>query len=76
MARLKKPSEVVRLNLDVGVECRRTLNDLQKRTESMSITDVVKKAVKLYDFLLFLQEQGGKLKTTQPDGQDEIIKIL
>lgn len=76
MARLKKPNEIVRLNLDVGVECRRTLNDLQKRTESMSITDVVKKAVKLYDFLLFLQEQGGKLKTTQPDGQDEIIKIL
>jgi hypothetical protein len=71
-----KPAERVRLSLDVSARVRAQLENLESRTEAGSITEVVRRALSLYDLVIEHQEEGGKLVFRHSDGEEELLRVL
>lgn len=69
-------NERVRLSLDVTPTVRQQLEDLEIRTEAGSLTEVIRRALALYDLVVEHQEDGGKLVFSHPDGSDETLRVL
>lgn len=75
MSALEKKDRV-RLSLDVTPRVREQLGDLETRTEAGSITEVIRRALALYDLVIEHQGEGGKLIFRHSDGEDEVLKVL
>ena len=75
MAATKTPDRT-RLSLDVSPKVREQLDLLETRTEAGSITEVIRRALALYDLVTEHQSEGGKLVFRFPDAEDEILKVL
>jgi len=75
MAATKIP-ERARLSLDISQKVREQLDLLEIRTEAGSITEVIRRALALYDLVTEHQAEGGKLIFRYTDGDDEILKVL
>lgn len=73
MGRNKKTEETVRLNLRITRELREQLEDLKLRSEADSMTETVRRALKLYDTILEAQANGGTACVKRPDGS--IVEI-
>ena len=71
-----QPSERSRLSLDVTPTVREQLKSLENRTEAGSLTEVIRRALSLYDLVVEHQEQGGKLIFAHSDGTKETLKVL
>ena len=67
----------VRLNLDLPERVRERLERLQDMSEADSLTDVIKRALSVYDALLTtIQEEGGKVVLRKPDGTEEVLRFV
>jgi hypothetical protein len=73
---VKTSSEKVRLNFEVSQELKDSLVDLQERTNSTSITEVLRKSLALLDMVSAHAERGGSLVLHHKDGRKETVLIL
>lgn len=78
MSRPAKPEDVapkVRLNLELTPTVRARLDELQTLGEHDSLTEVVRRALALYDVALVeTKTNGGKMFVRRPDGSEvEIV---
>ena len=71
-----KATDRTRLSLDVSPKVREQLDHLEARTEAGSITEVVRRALSLYDLVTEHQVEGGKLVFRHADGDEEILRVL
>jgi hypothetical protein len=69
--RLKK-----RLNLDLTPRTKAKLQDLQTRSDAASFTEVIRRALDLYDRVLQYQQGNGEIVLVTPDGSQEKVWIL
>lgn len=63
----KKP----RLNLELAPSTKKLIDRLKQRTNAPSITEVIRKAVKLYDLLDQCRDANGALTLVVRDGERE-----
>ncbi len=71
-----KATDRTRLSLDVSPKVREQLDHLEARTEAGSITEVIRRALSLYDLVTEHQVEGGKLVFRHADGDEEILRVL
>jgi len=71
-----KTSDKVRLNFEVSPEFKENLVDLQERTQSVTITEVFRKALALLDMVIAHVKSGGSLVLRHKDGREETVRIL
>lgn len=71
-----KANDRIRLSLDVSPKVREQLNLLEEKTEAGSITEVIRRALALYDLVVEHQDEGGKLIFRNSGGQDEFLRVL
>lgn len=72
----KTQKDRIRLSLDVSTRVRDQLDELESRTEAGSITEVIRRAVALYDLVIEHQQEGGRLIFEHSDGQTEALRVL
>ncbi|HEY3898252.1 MAG TPA: hypothetical protein VGM54_06550 [Chthoniobacter sp.] len=72
----QKANDRVRLSLDVTPKVREQLDLLEARTEAGSITEVIRRALALYDLVVEHQQEGGKLIFRHADGEEESLRML
>ena len=65
-----------RLSLDIDAKAKGQLELVQKRTGSSSMTDVIRRAVTLFDLVTEHNEQGGVLIFRNKDGTEERVRLL
>jgi len=65
-----------RLSLDVAPKIRERLASLEERTHAGSITEVIRRALSLYDVVVEHQEEGGKILFRHADGTEEFVRVL
>lgn len=69
-------AEKVRLNLEVPKHVRTQLDDIVARSTCSNLTEVVRRALALYDLVLEHTGQGGDVVFRHEDGKEEILRIL
>lgn len=73
MPRQPSPNPKTRLNLEVSESVRTLLEDLRKRTDADSLTEVIRRAVAVYDVLVATR---ATIILHYPDGHDETLRIV
>ena len=68
--------ETVRVSLRLSKEAKARLDDVSERTEAGSPTEVVRRALALYDALLDQKEQGRKVILRDDDGTEREVMLL
>ena len=68
--------ERVRLNLEFTPRVAENLNRMVDQSHSASRTEVIRKAIRLFDMVLEHCDQGGKLVFKHQDGTQETVQIL
>ena len=66
----------VRLNLEVQQDVKDRLDELQERTHASSLTEVIRRALALYNLVVDHQGDGGKVVLQNRDGSSETLTIL
>lgn len=66
----------VRLNLDISPKVKDQLLDLQKRSDAVSLVEVIRRAVAVYDMFLDHEERGGRTILENKDGSKERVRLL
>ena len=66
----------VRLNLEVQQDVKDRLDELQERTHASSLTEVIRRALALYNLVVDDQGDGGKVVLQNRDGSSETLTIL
>jgi hypothetical protein len=69
-------SEKSRLNFEVPKKVRDQLDDLVKRSAASSFTEVVRRALALYDLVLEHSANGGDLVLRDKTGREQTVKLL
>lgn len=67
--------QTYRLNLRVSQKVRDRLEKLLARSEAESMSDVVRTALAIYDEILGMQEEGGRLYLETSDGERARVRI-
>ena len=75
MATAKEP-ERVRLSLDVSKRVKDDLTKLANRTDAGSLTEVIRRALVLYDLVIEHQEDGGNVVFRHSDKTEESLRVL
>jgi hypothetical protein len=75
MARPKRERKSVRLNLELPETVRARLEVLVEKSESDTLTEVVRKALAVYDVLLQNKERGGKTLLLEKDGSEREVVL-
>ena len=68
--------EKVRVNFEVSPRLKESLVELQARTNSVSITEVFRRALALLDMVTAHVEHGGAVVLRRKDGAEETLRIL
>lgn len=66
----------VRINIEVSPRVREKLGELQKRSEASSLTEVIRRALALYDLAVETVDQGGQLVIEHKNGTEERLVLL
>lgn len=69
------PDEKIRLNLVVNQHVKSRIERLQEMAEDASITEVVRRALAVYEELLKIREEGGRL-VVENQGTREILRVI
>jgi len=69
----KNGRTIKRLNLALRQEVHDRMEYLRDETEAETITEVIKKSLAVYDFLLTQKKSGAKLIIQDEEGQREIV---
>jgi hypothetical protein len=75
MPRTKRAEERVRLNLDLTEMTMKRLESVRVRTGADSKTEVIRRAIQIYDAFLTMTA-GGSIILRHKDGTEEKILIL
>jgi hypothetical protein len=62
-----------RLNLEMSEESRRKLEYLRKATNADSLTEVIRKALAVYEFLWRQKASNGRLVVQTDDSEKELV---
>ena len=65
----------VRLNLTLSVEAKRQLEKLKKETKADTLTEVIRKAIKLYDVAMQCEKNGEQLVLKSDKGEKKILVL-
>lgn len=76
MKRRSAVNEKKRLTLEVPTKTRDQIDDILKRSGAASLTEVIRRAMALYDLVLEHQAAGGKLVLRHEEGGDEVVHII
>lgn len=76
MARPARSSPKVRLNVEISEEMRKLLSDLQLRVQADSLSEVIRRSLKVYDFYTKEQEQGTKFYLKKQGEDPRELTIL
>ena len=68
--------ERVRLNLEIHPDVKARLDDLQNRTHAASLTEVIRRSLALYNLVVDLQDEGGRIVIHKKDGSTETLAVL
>lgn len=69
-------SERVRLNLAVTPRVKARLEDLLRRTEAESITEVVRRSLAIYEHLVDITSKGGKVILESDSGEQRELQLV
>ena len=75
MARVPNNLKGGRLNLEMGKDIRDRMERLRDETGSRSLTDVVSRALAVYDYLWKQKRTGGKVLIQDSDGTRELVLL-
>lgn len=68
--------EKTRLNLELTNQARDQIQRLRARTNSSSVTEVIRRSLALYDLFTEHSQEGGEVIFQHPDGTKERLRIL
>ena len=71
-----KNGEKVRLNLELNRQSREQIDRVQTRIHSPSITDIIRRALALFDLFTEHTAQFGEVVFRYRDGAEEKLRIL
>lgn len=72
---MNSTDERIRLNLVVNHQVKERIDHLQELSEATSITEVVRRALAIYEELLKIREEGGQL-VIEGRGERELLRII
>lgn len=75
MARDKSQTPKSRLNLDLPERVRERLEDLRDVTSAESMTEVIRRALAVYDALIMAQEEGDIIIIRTREGQETRVLL-
>lgn len=73
MTRAASKEMKVRLNLEVPERVRENLDRLRELADADSMTEVVRRALMVYDALLTAHKEGAKVVVRRRDGREETL---
>ncbi len=76
MDRRKEKQERIRLSLTVTPAVRDRLERIQNNCEAESITEVIRRALAVYEDLLSVRRNGGKVLLKLPNGETESLRVI
>lgn len=72
----KKSGEKIRLNLELNSVAHNQLQRVQERTHSPSITEIIRRALALFDLFTEHTSNGGEIIFKHRNGGEEKLRIL
>lgn len=66
----------IRLNLDLTERVRERLERLREATEAESMTEVIRRALSIYDALIEIRQEGGKIVVVDKHDKQEQLRFL
>lgn len=72
----KNPAEKVRLNLEFAPQIYEQMQAVQQRSHAASLTEVLRRALALYDLVTEHLVDGGNVVLVDGKGKQEKIHIL
>lgn len=66
----------VRLNLDMSVEVKEQIEALRERMHADSMSEVIRRALAVCDFVLTQHEQGATVVVRASDGTDTRLTLF
>ncbi len=75
MPRTAKRFPTRRLSLEISEDARKNLEALRDKTQADSLTEVIRRALAVYDFLWSQKQKGAKLVVNGPDGEKELVLL-
>ena len=63
------------MNLDLGRDVKKRMETLRDQTSAESLTEVVRKSLAVYDFLLTRKKKGAKLIIEDDEGKTELVLL-
>ncbi len=73
---IKQKAKKFRLNLEFPSETEQRLRELKNRSDSPTVTEVIRKSLALFNLYLNQTEAGRSLIFRDPDGSEEKLTIL
>lgn len=68
-------ADTTRVQLDMPPKSMERLKRLRERTEASSYAEVIRDALRLYEFAINETEAGRRIKSANEDGTDAIIYV-
>jgi hypothetical protein len=73
---LASPEKKVRVQIDLAPQSFDRLKRLKDITEASSYTDVLKDALRLYEFIIENDQKGATLKIVDESGRESDLKVF
>ena len=70
------PPERVRLNLELSHQVYEQMQTLQKRSDATSLTEVIRRALALYDVITEHLSDGGRIILRHKNGDEENVRLV
>lgn len=70
---MPEPKKKVRLNLEIPERTKARLEAVRELSESETITEVIRRAITVYETLLLQQSQGNKILIRNNTGDRELF---
>ena len=70
------PPERVRLNLELSRQVYDQMQTLQKRSDAASLTEVIRRALALYDAITEHLSEDGRIIFRHKNGSEENVKLI
>ena len=75
MPRMPNKLKGGRLNLEIGKDIRDRMEELRDESGSRSLTDVVSRALAVYEYLWRQKKAGGKVLIKDSEGTRELVLL-
>lgn len=71
-----EPEDRIRLNLAVSAQVKERLDRLQRTSDAASITEVIRRALAVYEDLLAVRKGGAKIIVEHRGGAKEFLRLI